>query len=312
MAQDGVKRLGLGTAQFGLDYGITNAAGRISSSAAAAILAEAAAAGIDTLDTAHLYGHSEEVLGGVALPGRDFRIVTKTPKLSQAAGEAEAVAMLRQAFAQSLAKLQRSCVYGLLLHDADDLLGPFGPALWSVMQELRGERLVERIGVSVYDGRQIDLALERFDPDLVQLPINPLDRRLIEGGQLARLAQRGVEVHARSLFLQGLLLASPDKVPLWLAPLRPAIEHLHARFAAARLSPLQGVLAWMSGQPIHRLICGVTSLAELQDIASAAEKAHRRGQEVDLAGAPSIDPVYLNPARWPALAAAAPDRSKRT
>lgn len=308
--QEPTIRVGLGTAQFGLEYGITNAAGRVDESTVAEILAAARDRGMDLLDTAHLYGRSETVLGRVG--SDDFRIVTKTPKLAGFRDSTDAVATLRSAFGESLASLGMARIHGLLLHDAQDLLGPLGQTLWQAMRELREAGLVERIGVSVYDGVQIDRAIQGFDLDLVQLPLNPLDRRLIDGGQLGRLAERGVEVHARSLFLQGLILANPAKIPPWLDPVRSGVIDLQARFAAAGLSPIEGVFAWASGLPVDCFICGVTTVAELQDIASAAEKAQRNGPGVDLAGAPSIDPIYLNPAQWPALAAAALERSKRT
>lgn len=307
-----VRRLGLGTVQFGLPYGITNSVGQVGESEVEAILRCASRLGIDTLDTAYLYGGSEAALGRSSLPLGNFHVVTKTPKFGECASAGEAVDQLRRAFTQSLDRLASPRVYALLLHDADDLTGPHGAGLWAAMSDLRAQGLVRKIGVSVYDGDQIDAALGAFDLDLVQLPINPLDRRLIEGGQLARLGERRVEIHARSLFLQGLLLAPSDATPEALSPLRGAIADLHQRFAAAGLTPLEGVFAWCKDLPIDRFICGVTSVAELQGIASAAENAHSPARGMDLGGAPSIDPVYLNPGRWPALAAASANATKRT
>lgn len=306
------RRLGLGTVQFGLPYGITNSVGQVGESEAEAILRCASRLGIDALDTAHLYGGSEAALGRLSARLTGFQIVTKTPKFGECASAGKAVDLLLRAFAQSLDRLVRPCVYALLLHDADDLVGPHGAGLWAAMSHLRAQGLVRKIGVSVYEGAQIETALSLFNLDIVQLPINPLDRRLIEGGQLALLAERGVEVHARSLFLQGLLLAPPEATPAGLGPMRGAIAYLHQRFAAAGLTPLEGVFAWCKDLPIDRFICGVTSVAELEGIAFAAENAHSLARGVDVAGAPSINSVYLNPARWPALVAASTNAKKRT
>ncbi|HEX8580028.1 MAG TPA: aldo/keto reductase [Allosphingosinicella sp.] len=296
-------RLGLGTVQFGLAYGITNSDGRISDSEAAAILARCAEAGIDLLDTANLYGESESAIGRAAPSDAAFRIVTKTPKAAGARSADEAVAALQSAFAESLEKLRQPRVDALLLHDPADLLGPMGPALWSAMEALKRDGLVRAIGVSIYEGAEIDAALAAFPIDIVQLPWNPLDQRLERGGQLAALANAGVEVHARSLFLQGLLLQDAANISARFGPLRDAIAALHADFREVGLSPLEGILAHAFARPkISRFVVGVTSAAELDAILLAGEKA--AGVKAPLNPSTSsgaLDARYLNPARWSEL-----------
>lgn len=299
---DGAARIGLGTVQFGLDYGVTNAAGKVPEREAGAILQLAARSGIRSLDTAYLYGDSETVLGRHLAGGDAFRIVTKTDKFGAAVSGADAGRMLRAAFEASLARLQQPRVYALLIHDADDLLGPYGAALWREMEALKQEGLTQRIGVSVYDGSQIDAALADYPIELVQLPYNPLDRRLVEGGQLDRLAAKGVEVHARSLFLQGVLLQDPGRLPPPLEPLAAALGEMHRTFADQGLSRLEGILASaFECGGISTFLCGVASADELQDIVLAADKAHTLRCSIKFASSHPLDPRLLNPARWSEL-----------
>jgi len=293
-------RIGLGTAQLGLDYGVTNSAGRASEAEARAILGVAAASGMDLIDTAHLYGDSEAVLGRCA-PAPALRIVTKTPKFAGLA-PAEAASALRAAFTRSLRLLGRDSVYGLLLHDPADLAGASGPALWEALTSLKEEGLVQKIGVSVYEGAEIDALLARYPLGLVQLPWNPLDHRLEEAGQLARLAEAGVEVHARSLFLQGLLLQEPGAIAPRFAPIRGSVETLRAASEAQGLTVLEGVLALsFARREIGRFICGVAAAGELRAIVNAAGKAQEAAHRVRLPAMAPLDPVYLNPARWSEL-----------
>jgi aryl-alcohol dehydrogenase-like predicted oxidoreductase len=288
-------RIGLGTVQFGLDYGITNSAGQVGTSEAAAILALAADRGIDTLDTAHGYGESEQVIGRCWPTDAKFRVVTKTPHLGSVRDANQAADQLRSAFASSLQALGQPAIYGLLLHDAQDLLSPFGNALWSAMQGLKAEGKVTKLGVSSYEPDEVDQVLDAFPIDLIQVPFNAIDRRLIDGGQLERLERAGVEVHARSLFLQGLLLAS--EVPDKFAPVQSAALQLDESFGRHGLSRLEGLLGAALGRAeIDRLIVGVTSAQELSAILSAAERA-AVAPPVDL-DLPWIDPRFLNPARW--------------
>ncbi|MCB1509486.1 MAG: aldo/keto reductase [Hyphomicrobiaceae bacterium] len=292
-------KIGLGTVQFGIPYGITNSGGRVPLDEVRAILDRAAAAGVATLDTAALYGESEAVLGQALRPDAPFEIVTKTAKFADVTDPATARTRLNDTFSASLAALKREHVYGLLAHEADDLLGPAGETIWQAMQAHKRAGRVTKIGASVYTGRQIDALMARYDLDLVQLPINALDDRLIRDGQLARLHARGVEVHARSLFLQGLLLQAPDAIEPRFAPLPERVRALHAVFAAAGLSPLEGALAAIMRRPeISRTVVGVTSTREWDAIIVASENAGRFRGDLDLTRLAIDDERILSPARW--------------
>lgn len=292
-------RLGLGTVQLGIPYGITNAAGRVPAAEAAAILARARDAGIDVLDTAALYGESEAVIGALLEGGNAFRIVTKTAKFQDAANAEVAVRRFDEVFAASLKSLRMPAVYGLIAHDADDLLGPYGDALWAAMTAHKAAGRVRRIGASVYTGAQIDALLARHPVELVQLPINALDDRLARGGQLKRLARRGVEVHARSLFLQGLLLQPPAAIPAKFIGLPDAVATLNAFYARHRLSPLEGSLVAILARPeISRCIVGVTSTRELEDIINAVGRASEAARHITVTPQNPIDERVLTPARW--------------
>lgn len=295
-----MSRLALGGAQFGLDYGITNRAGQVDQQEVAAILALAAESGVDTIDTARLYGDSEQILGCQLPAGSCFRIVSKTVKFSGLSAD-QAVQQLHAAFAASLQALRRPSVYALLIHDPRDLAGPTGPKLWSALEQLKAADRVEKIGVSVYEPEEADRLLERFPLDLIQVPFNALDQRLVEGGQLQRLASAGVEVHARSLFLQGLLLSPLDQIPPNFAPVRSALAVLDAEFARHGLTRLEGLLAiGLSRNEIARFVVGVTTAIELRAIILAAARVGTM-KDLQIASCARIDTLFLNPARWPEL-----------
>ena len=301
----GASRLGLGTVQFGLDYGVTNQGGRVGAEAAPQILEMSAGAGIDTLDTAHDYGESERVVGQSLPDGASFRIVTKTPGFAAFDDSAPAVSHLTDAFRFSLERLRVERVHGLLFHHPADLLGAHGQALWAACEKLKADGLVSKLGFSAYKGMEIDKALDRFPIEIVQLPYNVVDDRLVVGGQLARLAERGVEIHARSIFLQGLLLQSPDALEPRFSALRPALTALDQSCHEAGLSRLEGLLALVFQRcEIDRFLVGVTSIAEFQAILAAAERAER-APPLDFIP-PAIDPRILNPSGWGDLPVSGP------
>ena len=294
----GSSRLGLGSVQFGMDYGATNAAGKVPPDTVAEILDFASGRGVRVLDTAFLYGDSETVIGN---SGRQsvFNIVTKTDKVSDEAGPSAAATRIERGFARSLRQLGVEQVYGLLVHDPKDLLGPYGDAIWDCLRDIRRAGRASRIGVSVYEGDEIDLILDRFDIDLIQAPFNALDQRLVDGGQLAALAARRVEVHARTIFLQGVLLQPPDRLPQKLAGLRPVVGAMRESFAAAGLTVMEGLLASvLRHTEIHHLIVGTTSLRDLQEILAATERVETLARSFNPARWEAVEPRLINPAFW--------------
>jgi aryl-alcohol dehydrogenase-like predicted oxidoreductase len=217
-------KLSLGTAQFGLDYGVSNTRGQISLAEAHAILELAKLRGIEILDTAPAYGTSEQVLGELKAAAQ-FKLISKTPQFRRDEILAEDAAQVRQSIETSLEKLGAEHLHGVLVHWPGDLLARGGDLLWGALSGARSEGLVHSIGVSVYDPAELLTLMDRYPIDVMQAPMNVLDQRMTVSGALATAKAKGVSNHIRSAFLQGLLLMDQSAVP----PARQAAKHGGAR-----------------------------------------------------------------------------------
>jgi aryl-alcohol dehydrogenase-like predicted oxidoreductase len=278
------RRLGLGTVQFGQAYGISNHRGQVPFEEARAILARAARTGIAVLDTAANYGEAENVLSRIDTGA--FRIVSKTIHLSH--GLDAVVARARQ----SVKTLGR--VDLLLVHTVSDLLGPGGDALWRALQDLKAEGAVGGVGISAYFADDPARLAERFRPDAIQVPFSLLDQRLLRDGSLARLKALGVEVHARSLFLQGLLFL--ENLPPNLAYAAPMLAAVKNRIAAAGMTPLAAALVFALSRPeVDAAVIGVTALDQLEEILAAIAVSP---PEIDWAACALDDARLLTPSLW--------------
>lgn len=297
-ANAAIGKLGLGTAQFGRAYGVTNARGQVPESEVERIVAAALAAGVDLFDTAAAYGDSERVLGRVLGPRSGVRIVSKLPPIpGDRIGEAE-IGDCRAAIERSLMLLRRESLDALLLHRPDDLRKVGAERLVDLLTKLRQAGTVAKIGISAYRGAQIDLALDRLPLDVVQVALNLLDRRLLQDGTLQRLKDGKVEIHARSAFLQGALLAEPASLPGHFAPHLDRLGAVGMIAERAGLSRLALCLRFVLALPVvDRVIVGVTSLAELQQIIAASTDS--RPLPDGLAALASDDPSLLDPSLWP-------------
>lgn len=288
-----MSKLGLGTVQWGMDYGVSNQGGRTPVETVSAILSEARERGVDVIDTAALYGDAESVLGRNALAS--FRVTTKTPRFATSSITEEHAGELNEVFDRSLRRLSCTMVYGLLAHHADDLLVPGGEKLWRAMVRFKEQGLVEKIGASIYDGEKVDALLERFRPDIVQVPLSVLDQRMLLNGQLERLKSRGVEIHTRSAFLQGLLLLPPDRIPVYFDPIAPLLKRWHAAVEEQGLTAIQAALTFVRDVPyVDTVLIGVENVAQLRACLAQFETAAR----FDASGLACADPMFVNPVHW--------------
>lgn len=283
-------KLALGTVQFGQNYGISNRGGQTPRPEVGKILSLAHRSGLRTIDTAAQYGTSEEALGEHLGLYPDFRLVTKTVAAPLTAER------VREGFRTSLSRLGRPSVYGFLVHAADELIGPRGPELMRCLEEFKSRGEARKVGVSVYTADQIDSVLGRYPIDIIQAPFNVFDQRLLKSGHLRKIKDRGVELHTRSAFLQGLLLMDPASLPKRMERGRPHLESYREHLGRIGLTPLQGALRFaLATQEIDAVVCGVESAEQLQELILAAEGA---GAPDDMARFAFQDESIIDPRLW--------------
>jgi aryl-alcohol dehydrogenase-like predicted oxidoreductase len=288
-----VTALILGTAQFGSGYGITNSVGRLSDAVVTDILAAAAVSNIDIFDTAPDYGDAQSRLGSLGKRSEARRYVSKFALPSNPATPASVNTVLED----SLAALNVHALYGLLFHRTADLRDDRTDEAWTSLVEARSAGLVKRIGASIYDSNDLLVVAERLpDLDLLQIPANIIDHRLLEHPMLRELHDRGTEIHVRSAYLQGLLLTQPEAIPNHLAGLRPAVARLGVTAADHGVTVLELALGFLKAHPlVDAVLVGALSAEELKKTVTAWERADGLSVETDI---PAVDERLLDPRRW--------------
>ena len=285
------KRLALGTVQFGLPYGIANRSGQVSQIEMEAILTEAWEAGIDTLDTAIAYGNSEERLGEIGVG--QWKLVSKLPEIPENCKDV--AGWVENMVTGSLERLKIPRLYGLLLHRPEQLLSSQGEALYATLKKLQDQKLVQKIGISIYGPSELDKLGPTYQFDLVQAPLNVLDRRMIDSGWLLRLRNAETEIHTRSVFLQGLLLMVSEKRPKEFGKWKSTFDRWDRWLMDQEIEPVQACLASVFAQPeVDRIVIGTDSLEHLQGILA------NTGGLVELPpkSLMSEDLDLINPSRW--------------
>lgn len=260
-----MSKIALGTVQFGMNYGISNTTGQVTTEEIAKILEFCKQNEIDTLDTAQGYGESEKVLSQFNLS--NFKVITKL------IGDAN--------LEKSLENLKLSSVYALMFHRENECTDES----WEKFESYKRQGLVKKIGVSVYTPKVLENLIERYPIEIVQFPMNILDQSFIP--LLPKLKEKGIEVHTRSTFLQGLLLM--DSIPDYFEPVKEKINSVPKPRLAHTLN------FGKKQKEVDKLVLGVTKLQDLQEI---VEAYNENISETNYSSFAISDEKYINPSLW--------------
>lgn len=285
--------LALGTVQFGVEYGVSNKFGKPGLDAATEIIESARELGVSVLDTAAAYGDSEEILGSIGVA--DFDVVSKVRPFGEIV---PSVNDLLSQLESSLTRLKVSTLYGFMFHRASDLLSLSLDDYQRFVTNCRSTKKVSKVGVSLYSVSELEEILSRgFHIDLVQIPLNLVDRSFLNNGHLSRLKELGVEIHVRSVFMQGLLLMDLNTRPAYFNKWGPLFDKWEK---------------WISQQPgqnklkasldfireidlIDQIVVGVTSCRELKEIVSNFSEQDKLKNFPNIS---SDDTKLIHPFNW--------------
>lgn len=256
-----MNRIVLGGAQLGLPYGILNGGETLSREEVARILNTAVDHGINSIDTAIAYGQSESIIGETSL--NRFKIISKLPPLPVDLSNVSG--WVHSQVQGSLSKLKCTSLDALLLHRPQDLTGAQGAELYAALGSLMAEKLIRRFGVSIYSPDDLEGIIGTFDIHVVQAPLNVFDRRIL--GVTDQLSALNIEVHVRSVFLQGVLIANPKNRPQRFEPWSEHFALFDEWVRSSGVSAMACCMGFALQQPgIAKLVIGTTSAESLDEI----------------------------------------------
>jgi len=251
VSKNPVNKIALGTAQFGMDYGINNERGRVSEEEVSEILDLAWKSGVDTIDTAYLYGKSERIIGCYKNVSK-FKVVSKFPDIRKIEKYIEA----------TLNNLKIHRIYGYLAHDFRNV--KFNIECWKKILELKCEGKVLKVGFSLYYPYELEYLLDKnLNFDIVQVPYNIMDRRFEK--YFSVLKEAGVELHVRSVFLQGLFFMGEKRIPPYFQKVKHKIKYIQ-NYALEKNVSVEYILLLfsISNEYIDKVVIGVDSKKQLE------------------------------------------------
>lgn len=270
-------KIGLGTVQFGLDYGVSNKQGQTHINEVGKILETARLKGVDLIDTASGYGNAENVLGQFDLSM--FKVITKFMPIQEL--------KLETLLKQSLDKLNIEKLYAYLAHRPLSLLKDDS---WKELRDLKEIGFVEKIGYSLNDPFELEKLLELgYYPDIIQVPFNYFDRRFEE--QIKKLKNIGCEIHTRSAFLQGLFFMQTKNMSSFFNPVKSIIYELQDSYKESLSKVLLNYCLLQEG--IDKVVIGVNDSNQLLENLNV-----KRSTEILPELMIKVPDNILNPSKW--------------
>ena len=289
-----LNNLSIGTAQFGMLYGLTNKK-KIKLCEIKKIFDICLRHNITNFDTAYAYKESERIIGKYIFP--NIKISSKLPRITLNPNTVHE--HVNNFLMKSLLRLNVNKIDSYFIHSPDQLLSSNGDLIYEALRMQKKNNLIDNIGISVYEVDELNQLLHYFDFDVVQLPYNFFNTTFEDQGVLLDLKKRKIKVHLRSIFMQGLLLMPLNKIPPYFKRWAPVFKDWENYQKKSKLSALElCLLKAFALDSIDKVIIGINSHHHLVDIISAlSNKDFQTSTKIDFS-VDSLPEDLINPSKW--------------
>ena len=283
-------RLILGTAQFGLDYGISNSDGKIPQDETEKILDKAYEFGIRKLDTASAYGDAEKVIGNYLKKNKlkEFNITTKIYSKESS---------LEEHLELSLKNLEQNKISTLLFHSFETFLF-YKTKIIDFYKRYHGRKF-DHLGVSVYTLDEMESLLDEKYVNKIQLPFNLFDRSKEKKDLIRKLRLRGKSIEVRSIYLQGLFFLSPESLNTRLSSFRSTLKELRIISNKYEQKIQDIALRYViSKSYLDEIVFGINKLEHLDELIKVDFTPLNKDIIDDIENLHIENKLLLNPTRW--------------
>ncbi len=281
------KKLVIGTAQFGLKYGITNKKGKTSFKEIKKIFNLQKKYKINFLDTAQAYNF-EKTFKSFNL--KNFNLIIKLDSFKNRKNEEK---LLVRSVLRTLQKFKLDNIFCLMVHHSNDLLKKGSTKLYKALKFLKDKKYVKKIGFSTYGTENISKILKKYKFDVVQTTFNPFDRRILKNDIYKQLKKKGVEIHVRSIFLQGLLLSNKIRIPIKLRKFENQFKKWNNFVKNSDLKPLDICLNYVLSRDFDKVIVGINNHKQFKEILNC------KNRKIKIPESISTNKKFLiNPYNW--------------
>ncbi len=246
------------------------------------------------IDTAQSYGNAEKTIG--KLINSKFKIITKVSSLKNYDIN-NLDKIIFKKINRSLKNLRIKKLYGILIHDQNDLKGKKGKKIISVLKKIKREGLTKKIGFSCYDTKILLHNLKKNNFDIVQFPMNVFDQRLLDKKTSNFIKKKKIEVHIRSIFLQGLLTLKKKKMSIFGSKIKKKLILWNKFLKKNRISSSEACIAFIKKNiKNYNVVIGINNIEQLKQVYNCISS--KKGHNLNFNRLNVKNEKIINPSRW--------------
>ena len=251
------KRLVIGSANFTQKYGADSI--KIKHSEIKKILNLARKNGIYKIDTAEAYINKKDVFKNI---DKKFKFYTKiTPNLRWISLE-----FCQKQLEEHFKIFNNNKIETILFHDVKVLFAKSGLKIFKNLEKLKKKKYFQKIGLSIYDTQCLSYIISNYDFDVVQCPYNILDRRILTSGWFEKLKSKGIEIHIRSIFLQGLLVNKIVYKKQYFKKWKKKFSEWFSWLEDNNISPIDYCFSDLLNYDFDKIIIGINNSKNLEEV----------------------------------------------
>ena len=281
----------IGTAQFGLNYGIANSLGKMKTNEIKKIIKYAKTNHIKNIDTAHAYGDSEQRLGNVGI--KNFNVIVKLPATNPTLPYDQWV---KKSIHSSFKKLKINKADTVLVHNAKFLLNPkMGKKIYEELKKFKNKNIIKNIGVSIYSISDLKNIIKKFPMDVMLISLNIFDQRILNKKIINTLKRKNIKIYTRSTFLQGLLLMPKNKLPAKFNRWEKKFDMWFKELKNKKVSAYDACLDFvLKNKDIDKILIGIDDFKQFKEIFKDKPKININYKKFN---SNKINKL-INPAKW--------------
>jgi len=243
------------------------------------------------IDSSPNYKDCEKILGNLKF--QNFLIITKIKGLPQKKSE---IKKFIENFIYYHKKKTKKNIYAILLHDEIELSNIKRLSfIVEILNKIKKQGIIKKYGFSIYDYNKYKRNILKMKPDILQFPLNIVDDR-INKTELKKLKRKKILLHARSVFLQGLLLQNQEDLSKKFKKFKNVWQEYDSRFFSSSSNKIETCFGEiLSNSYINKIVIGFNSFLQFKEI----EKINKTKKKFIFPNLNKNQKTFLiNPYKW--------------
>ena len=290
-----MNKIVIGTANFNSNYGFEKT--QVSEKNIKKIIIFAKKNGIQTFDTAIDYSIPKNFFQ--FKNQRNFKIITKfnIPKTNSK----KFIKNFENNILHHINYIGINNLEGLLFHNTQDIKNKNFNHLINAIKLLKKKKIIKKFGFSVYNPNEINLIIKKVKPDIIQAPLNLFDQRILNQGYLNILKKKKIEIHIRSIFLQGTLVSPINQIIKSKLPFKllQKISHLEKFCKKNNVTRLEICSDFINKiKKIDKIIIGTKNDSQLKKIVYLFKNQKKKKLSLNYDQFQELNIKIIDPRKW--------------